>query len=513
MQAEREIISRTPFDVASSILHLDGKPFDLTERQYLRAVYNSPIKRHVYRYSRQSEKSSTLAAKMAVFGTVIPNFKCLYVSPTSKQTRVFSTVRLKEFLNSPFIRKYRKNKDCDEAVFKKSLSNNSHYFLEYCFLTPDRVRGISSDFIAIDEIQDIQTDFIPVIEESASHSKYKWFVYGGTPKTMDNTIEYYWEKSTQREIAIKCTHCNKYNVNLGLKNIGKQGLICAMCGGLLSKDQWQWVVTGNKEAPYDGFHLNQLTTPWTDWKEILVKYDLYSPERFHNEVLGIPFDSGSRPITMQELMACCVDRPMATGEERYSSPVFAGVDWSVTNDVSLTVLVIGEYQPFPHKFKLHYAKAYSSDMADPRVQVNDIIKTCKKFNATVIGADWGAGSVQNLELAKVFGPSRVIQFYHTGNQQERIKYNKKRWIYTTNRTFVMADLFQDFIRGKMEVFNWEQFRKPFAEHILNIHTDVRKAQQRETLYYDHRIDKPDDTFHAILFAKLAGDIFYSGRAI
>lgn len=509
----RDLESRPPFDVAQSILYLDGEPFNLKEREYLKPIYNSSSRRQVYRFSRQCEKSTTLASKMSTFGVVLPSFKTLYVSPTSKQTRVFSTVRLKEFLDSPFVKKYRIDKDCDKAVFKKSLTNHAHFFLEYCFLTPDRVRGISSDFICIDEVQDIQTDFIPVIEESASHSKYKWFVYAGTPKTMDNTIEYYWDKSNQKELALKCEHCGYWNVNLGIKNIGKEFLICTKCGKELSRQTWQWVITGDKQAPYDGYHLNQLYTPWTDWKDILVKYELYSPEKFHNEVLGLPYDSGSKPITMQELMACCTNKPMADGSERFSSPVFAGIDWSVTSDVSLTVITIAEYLPFPQKFRIHYCKAFSQNEADPRVQVGEIIKICKRFNVAVIGADWGAGSVQNLELAKVFGAGRIIQFYHTGNQQERIKYNKKRWIYTTNRTFVMADLFQDLIKGKIEIFNWEQFKKPFGEHVLNIHTDVRKAQQRETLYYDHRIDKPDDFFHALLFAKLAGDIFYSGRAI
>jgi hypothetical protein len=77
----------------------------------------------------------------------------------------------------------------------------------------------------------------------------------------------------------------------------------------------------------------------------------------------------------------------------------------------------------------------------------------------------------------------------------------------------MADVFNDFIKKKMEVFNWDQFRQPFGNHILNIYQDTRKSQQKETLYYDHRPDKPDDAFHSILFCKMAADIFYKGRAV
>ena len=663
------MINSTPFDIASKILHLDGKPFDLSDRKYLRPLYNDNVKRQVFRFSRQAEKccvksqdilmsdssykkienmvvgdlvttlneeslkteynkvigvfdngekevieiiterssiivtknhpiktifdwtlagdlsvgeyvgsiiinhedrglipleisdtidseffkklidsdiywdkivsiknigirptynleiernnnfvlnnifthnSTTLASKMAVMGAMIPGFKSLYVAPTSKQTRVFSSVRLKEFLDSPFIQKNLVDNKCDESVFKKSLKNRSHFFLEYCFLTPDRTRGLSADMVLLDEIQDLQTDFVPVIEESTSHSKYKLFVYAGTPKSMDNTIEYYWEKSDQKELAVKCQHCNFWNIGLGMKNIGKEGLICSRCERSLDNTKNEWIRCVD-EAIYSGYHLNALNTPWlTDWKEILVKKELYPTERFYNEVLGLPFDGGTRPITQQEVIACCADRSMTPSTNRFSSPMFCGIDWSVTNDVSLTVLTIGEFAPYPSKYKVHFAKAYDQSMSDPRAQTEDIIRICKEYGVSCIGADWGAGSVQNIRLAEVFGTERVIQFFHTGNQQERIKLNRKRWVYTLNRTFVMADLFLDIIKKKIEFFRWEEFQKPFGQHILNIHTDVRKNNQKETMYYDHRIDRPDDFFHALLFGKLAAEIFYRG---
>ncbi len=436
------MLESTPFDVAKSILYLDGKPFDLSERAYLRPLYNSPKKRQIYKFSRQCEKSTTLASKMAVSGAIIPSYKNLYISPTQKQTQVFSSVRLKDFLASPFIKRNLVNKTVDAAVFRKSLTNNSRFFLEYTFHTPDRVRGISTDAVCIDEIQDIQTDFIPVIEESASHSKHKIFTYAGTPKTPDNSIEYYWEKSSQRELAVKCTHCNHWNIGLGEDNIHQSGLICTKCHGSLDNKNCEWVCAYDpKSSIYDGFHLNQLNVPWTDWADILTKQIVYSPEKFYNEVLGLPFDSGQKPITQAELISCC--RPgvhPSTPADRFSSPMFAGIDWGVTSDMSYTVLTIGEYLPYPDKFRVHYIKKYRESESDLRHQVTDIIRLCKEYDVEVIGADWGVGAVQNVDISSAFGANRVIQFYHTGNQQERIRYNKKRLIYTTNRTLVMADL-------------------------------------------------------------------------
>ena len=327
-------------------------------------------------------------------------------------------------------------------MFHKSLSNNAQYFIEYCFLTPDRIRGISCFDTYVDEVQDIMSDFIPIIEECSSHSPkiYQRYCFSGTPKTPENTIEYYWSHSTQRELAYKCQHCNFWNVGLGESNIGDKGLMCVRCKRGLSKDTWEWVAAVPIDSvTHDGFHLNQLNVPWIDWGEILIKKKLYSPAKFSNEVMGQEYESGLKPITQSEVMACCEDRSMGDPSIRYSSPLFAGVDWGLTADVSYTVLVIGEYLPFPNKFRLHYGKIYGQNMSDPRTQVEHIIRMCQEFNVATIGADWGAGVVQNLRLAEVFGVERVVQFYHTGNQQERIKYNKKRWMYTTNRTLRTAE--------------------------------------------------------------------------
>src|SRR6185369_4131171 len=66
-------------------------------------------------------------------------------------------------------------------------------------------RGIPADFILIDEFQDILLENIPVIEECASHSEHKLFCYSGTPKSMDNAIEYYFSRfSTQNEWVVPC---------------------------------------------------------------------------------------------------------------------------------------------------------------------------------------------------------------------------------------------------------------------------------------------------------------------
>ena len=80
--------------------------------------------------------------------------------------------------------------------------------MRYAFLNADRVRGIPADMVCIDEIQDVLTDNIPVIEECVSHSSFKYKLYAGTPKSLDNTLESLWvEDSTQNEWVVPCDSC------------------------------------------------------------------------------------------------------------------------------------------------------------------------------------------------------------------------------------------------------------------------------------------------------------------
>ena len=94
---------------------------------------------------------------------------------------------------------------------QKRFANGSLIHFRSAHLSPDRVRGITADQLAIDEIQDILADHIPVILETISHSNYKYQIYAGTPKTYENTLQQQWEKTTQCEFLIKCDGCNKYN--------------------------------------------------------------------------------------------------------------------------------------------------------------------------------------------------------------------------------------------------------------------------------------------------------------
>jgi hypothetical protein len=324
--------------------------YSFTQRRYLKTIYDSNADRKLLMAGRQVEKSTFLGNNILSHMAIVPFFRCLYVSPSNTQTKTFSKDRIKEPIDvSPILARYSNSKLLANVLEKKFV-NQSQVTLRFAFLNADRCRGIPSDFITIDEFQDILLDNVPVIEECASHSDWKLFTYGGTPKSLDNAIEHYWSRfSTQCEWVIPCRRHGlpkekgswHWNI-LDEDNIGKSGLVCDRCGELIRADDPDatWVAMNPKpkvEKPYEGYRIPQLMVPWIDWLDILDKQKKYSRPKFHNEVLGRSYDSGTRPLTRQDMQDNSWDKlSMAYYQDvkQYSTanPIFMGIDWGCHDD-------------------------------------------------------------------------------------------------------------------------------------------------------------------------------------
>ena len=59
------------------------------------------------------------------------------------------------------------------------------------------------------------------------------------------------------------------------------------------------------------------------------KLEDYPTAKFYNEVLGLPYDSGVKPITEAQLRACCTYGNIMEPPDpnKIRGPVFAGIDW------------------------------------------------------------------------------------------------------------------------------------------------------------------------------------------
>jgi hypothetical protein len=451
---------------------------------------------------------------------MIPAFKTLYVSPSATQTKTFSTDRIKDPIEtSPILRMYTTTM-LSQNVFEKQFVNRSIIRMRYAFLNPDRTRGIPAWMLAIDEIQDILADNIPVIEQCTSHApeRYKRFLYTGTPKGLENPIEYYrGQLSTQGEWVVPCDRhggdTGRYWNVLGEKNIGRKGLSCEKCGELIDpmhKDaQWANMVDYHPtKTPFVSFRIPQLMVPWKAWDEILLDYQRYTRDKFYNEVLGISFDSGLRPLTLGQLQQYCKpeitmhpDRLERLRKDLLQREVFAGIDWG-TGENSYTVMTLAYYEG--DKFRIFWAHRFVGEDTDPQVQARKIIAICRAFNVRIIGTDYGGGFDRNNVLVRSFGPQRLQKFQYMPRCKRKVFYDPKLSRWQVHRTEVMSDLFAAIKRGHFEFPRWEEFKEPYAQDMANIFSEYNETLRM--IQYQHSPAQPDDTFHSVLYCFLGSMI-------
>jgi hypothetical protein len=528
-----EIIGVSPSEFVEFAVKMPDKEaqqhvnFSFENRRYLRMPYDTNSIRTLYKCGRQVEKSTLLGNKSLAYACIYNAFNILYVSPTNQQTKTFSQDRLRETMETSDVLQAWTTTQLSDNVFLKKFINRSQITLRYAYHNADRTRGIPADMILIDEIQDILTDNIPVIEECASHSPFKIMIYSGTPKSTDNTIEKFWNDfSTQNEWAVPCQHhgtpkdASSWHWNiLGEANIGKKGLICDKCGELIQSmhPESQWVSLnphvrrppsegGLGAKAYEGFRIPQLMVPWLKWDEILVKYATYPKGRFWNEVLGLSYDSGTRPLTRQDIIDNCQPGFFMNNETlhkiRYqlggAGMVWAGIDWGAGTEHSYTVLTLGTY--INDRFTIFYTHRFDGQEMEPPIQMALIDEILTYWNVAGVGVDYGGGFHPNDTLTRKWGTNKIRKYqYSSPSQKVRFEDTMNRFV--VHRTEVMTDLFAAIKRRDVFRFpDFAQFERPHGEDFLNIFSEYN--ENTRMIEYQKSPDKTDDSFHSFLYCFL-----------
>lgn len=474
-----------------------------------------------------THNSTTLGNKLLANSAMRPMRTSLFVTPSAMQTKVFSNARLADIIDISPLVKGLTHKSLVMNILEKEFANRSKIYLRYAFLSADRTRGLSVNDIFVDEIQDMLWDLMPVIEETSSHHKERLFVYSGTPKTFDNTIESYWSKfSTQSEWVVPCEHHGTpnnpaswhWNV-LGVKNIGKLGPICDRCGNALNPEhpaaRWVEMNPGlpSKRPDFEGFRICRLMVPWywkpdhrkedphEQWKSILSDQIRYPPAQFMNEVMAISYDSGQKPLTRAEVMRCCdakyLNTEAQTVEIGKSHPLYAGIDWGTGEGGSYTVIFVGGYVRGDAKFQIVFAKRYEGQMVDPEIQLRDLIRLIRLFRCKKVVCDYGMGFYQNKALTSVFGPKRIQQFQYVVRAPAKVTFKAALYRFLVFRTPVMSDVINAVKANKFSFPGQEVFERPYADDMLSLRAEYSNTQRM--IMYNKPRGIPDDSFHALVY--------------
>jgi len=398
----------------------------------------------------------------------------------------------------------------------------------YCFTVPSHrpiVKGSlgSKPVIVgqcIDELQDIIPDIIPVIEQSLSHSPYRILRYAGTPKSLDNTIAWYWENhSTMNEWVIPCDACNHWNIP-GEKHIGLEHLICDKCGKQIypnhDRAQWasmrspKWLKDPPIKRPFEGYRIPQIITPWVDWHDINDNRRLYTRAKFINEVLGQAYDHADKLLTKSKLLPNCTSSPMTLEHAlkfKSNAKIYFGIDWGGGSEAeekkSFTVLTVGAY--LGGKFTFIYFKRYEGAAAEDDVMMADIIRLANLFGVSILGTDYGGGHVYNGELIRTFGLKRLARYQYVGTKQ--IYFDKHLARFMVNRTEALMALVNALTRHDMiRLPQWDDIETPFMSDLLAVFAETAEHGRKTTV--TRSPGASDDTIHAMLYCLLASMIHY-----
>lgn len=490
--------------LVEQLVNFQGRPVSFEDYPITREVLDSGSRKIMMLGGRQIAKSMSLSFNMT--GKIMghPYYYMLYVAPTLTQTRTFSNDRIKARIDeSKNLRHWYVDGNCIQNVMEKSFSNMSRVYFRAASQI-DSIRGISSDETIVDEIQDVPSDDLPVIEETMSGKKQATRFYAGTAKTLENLSTHIWNRSSQVTPILVC-EAGHHNVPY-IDNIFPDGLRCKKCKARLSvrAPDMYLKAMGEPDADVTGFWIPQISLPLhveneDKWKELYIKFQNYSKERFINEVLGLPAGSGIYMISEQDLMkACQPSFKMWPGRRqvRGITKLTAGIDWAVTNSTSFTVLTIAGYNTATNRFTVVYTKKYLDP--DPLVVIKDISQKLTSFGVNQVVADWGSGFVANDLLTNYISHMnlKVMPVMYTG-ERKKIFWDKGARYYKASRTRTLLDLFKQIKRGRIHFFEWEKFRE-IKSHFLAEYAESKVDRSgNEMLRFDHSPSDPDDALHSL----------------
>lgn len=499
------MITLKPTQFVEKVFKIDnGKRFSFEGRDYLLPIYNSIVPNLLIMSSRQAEKSTYLANTMLSRAFLKKMSSALYVTATESQAHDFVRLRIApQFELIPYLKEmYLSNKKTNR-LSAKILSNGVLLLFRSIGIQVNTVRGLSAQEIYFDEVQSIYSDNIPIALECAhSFTEKARYRFTGTPLSTKNHFSRMWYSSCQFEWIIYCTKCNKYNDPLGIQHIDekKHFLFCQYCGKPLDRDRGQWVAQ-NPSSSSIGYRITRLMTPNCRWitpagDGVLDKFKTYSTELFHNEVLGLPYDSGSFAIREEEIYAWCTEDEFV---DPNNVPIgfsgtnqIMGVDWSWENpggEHSHTIITIAT--KIQDRIKIVYSKRFDGPRYhDPDTVIKEMAKLSQSFSVQIIATDYGIGHKENQRLRKMV-KAKVYEFMSTGSTKPLI-WDEKSYCYKIGKTPTMSSTFELIRNGTFEFPNIPTI-KPFADDILNIFSEMDSVSK--ILKYDHI--GPDDFFHTL----------------
>ena len=483
-----------------------------------------------YQCSRQVGKTYGLTAQTIIRASAHPYFNTLTIQPRDDQLQRYNQTIYEPMLDGCLLADAIMARAQRHKLRAKRFRNGSISFLEYAFVSPDRVRGISGVCqLNVDEAQDIDYDFIPVLRETMTAQK-KWGIiqFTGTPLTTDTSLTVSFEDSSKAEWVIPCSHCKKLNVpsirHDLIRMIGKTTCICAKCRKPLD------VRTGHYEheiperrASFPGYHIGQVTHPVhteteRKWYDLLDKMNKYSTARFHNEVLGEAFDENVRLLAVEDLVRASngMDNTLkAALHKRTAYPTVAmGIDWSGGGDLSysFTVFTVVGTRPGTEILDCIYAERLRVGM-QPEEESAYLMEMIGRFLPQIVAHDYGgAGYVRESIMRQAGLPlGKIMPFTYVASSGKNIIVRNpatagSRSSFSLDKARSLALMVSAIRAGKLSLPDYAKSsaKGNILDDLLNLMEVPKETARGDIAYFiSHKPKKPDDFSSALNYASSA----------
>jgi hypothetical protein len=515
-------------DLLPLMFKINGQPYSLDDYPQFKAMYDELyVPELIFLCGRQVSKSTNLSRYSVMNCLQIPHYQVLYLAPLQSQAHRFSTLYLRESINTcPFARHLQNYKEAAadagpimKAVGHQSFANGAGIQLTYAKTSADRARGIFCDELDCDELQDQLVDNLGIIMQSLTQSQWGLRRYTGTAKTLDNTIEYYWQQSSMAEWCVRCS-CGHWNIPTQegkvLDMIQVQGPSCVKCGKRLNVLTGQWVHSKpDLSKKFVGYHIPQIMVPaitenTRKWLDLVDKVGRQPIAQVYQEILGISSSLGARLITKEDIVKQSVLPNVNELQKRIKDyPItVGGIDWGIAEQQSFTVHTIVGVRT-DGKLHVLWAKRYVG--FDTDTMLKDIAQTHRFYRCRLLCADFGVGFTQNTLLSNRFGlPLIQIQYVR---QNQLMAYRPllgyPRW--TVDKVTALELMFFAIRYGHIAFPPVEEFERYTAD-LLSPYQEVREERGIENIAFTRNPNMPDDFAHALTFAVL-GATRISGNSL
>lgn len=517
--ARRTCLLAAPLSVAvESCLEDNGGKLQRLDRfPMLREIYDRKPRKLLLKCSRKTLKSTLLSNIIALNLLRFLDYKMLYVAPQELSARYFSNNYLGRRLSSPAMRRLYTRMSRDDIFEKIVQDTGSSVIVRYCRDDASRIRGPAVDELVMDEVQDIASDTLPIIRETMALSSFKREMLAGTPLTTDNTIHELWQDSSQNVHMTRCG-CGHWNSltegNNPMAMIREAGLSCSRCSRRLDTSAGEWVEFNPGHYDLVGYHLAQPLLPFfnqsdVEWREVYNKVhglggNRYSVAQVHNEVFGLAYDTGTKPVSLEQLQRLTTLGDMAGCYRRgsnYYTTITAGIDWGVNMQTSRTAVCIGGLRE-DGVYEVFLARIY--DDPDYENHIREIARLVNDLEA-FCACDAGPDPIRGRKLGDLTSWLRTqLVRYEDGQLIQRyvmpansLGPAQNRWCLHRSDTlsFVL-----DLVRKEKILFpRWED-SGPALSDLLNVFIEVKDLAVRQHVVYRHPAKRPDDFLHALNFA-------------